>query len=189
MLLDKYFLRRSYAQGLEPFESIMDLPREEALRMEDAYMGKVSDRDNDPEKRIETYYNHRLDVEDWLRDEAIKQGIALLQKHPLYFRLMASAFNRHGPEYQPQHISIPVSNINLAACTFTIGDSFSNYRYVETNGKDRYGMPVHDYMGQVLTANKAEILAKQVASGLWEDDFYIEAQLWDRPKSKPDPRG
>ena len=173
-----YYLAHRHHPDLAPLRSIMDMPREEALLIVTAFAGKSVEAGDEDAVRIAKYYDRRLTVESWLRDAAMAQGVVMRARHPLYFKLANTAMinNTAG------HLALPVEDVDLSCCSFTIGDSFCNHRYVESRGADFYTITPHDFMGQVMPLRDTALaLAGLEALGSRRDD-YIEVQMWDRLK-------
>lgn len=152
----------------------MDLPKAEAERMTATFTTKASSRGD--------YYNHRKDVENWLRTQARNAGVIIVNQHPIYFRL-----TKHAEELPPEsglkNISLPVGDVDLSLCSFTLDDSFCNYEFVDTAGRDSYGVN-HHLLGQVFNAQQLEEIIRQhnLIDYLENNEHsYLEVQMWSRP--------
>lgn len=169
-----YFLTHCYPSGLRPLASVMDMPREEADALTAKLMGRATDRDS--------YYDHRKLVEDWLRAEARRIGVRIENDHPLYFDLTAQPHNEIDEESGAHFISLPVAEIDLSLCSFTIGDSFCNYEYVITEGRDCNDMPPNNFLGRVLGPRDASSILEgyRIYAHESEKHAQVEVQMWAR---------
>lgn len=156
------------------FKSIMDLPKDKADSLAAAHR-KSTARDS--------YYDHRREVEDWLRAEARQASVIIDNEHPLYFRLTPLP-EEAAPDSGAVNVSLPVGEINLSRCSFTVADSFCNHEYVRTNGKDAFGEK-HSLLGKVFNARQLEEAMRQtnLLDYIKQNGHsYIEAQMWMRPR-------
>lgn len=172
----RYFLTRTSPVGLDMFKSIMDLPKEEAERITAEFTCKSSCRGS--------YYDHRKEVESWLRDNAGKAGVSIENQNPLYFMLKTEAINGLQDNGERIDVSLPASAVDLSHCSFTVEDSFCNHEHVRTGGKDAYGAK-HPLLGQVFNAAQMEEAIHQHNLMDFLDknpDTYIEVQMWARPR-------
>lgn len=109
--------RRVPADSIDPFTSIMDLPREEAAAIAHKRGTRIANAD---------YVDIRKQVEAWLRSYAVEKGEPIAD-NPLYFKLVSEQ-GTYPPAEGSVAIRIPADSIPTERLTFTIEDSFFNYQ-------------------------------------------------------------
>lgn len=174
-LLTNYFLTQTAPIALDFYKSIMDLPKDEAEKLTAEFTTKSSSRGS--------YYDHRQDVEAWLRTQAQLAGVVIENRHPLYFRL-TTHIEICPPESGWKSISLPAAGTDLSRCSFTLEDSFCNHEYVRTKGGDAFGVRPHPLLGKVFNSAQIEdaIHQHKLPDYLQRNDgSYIEVQMWARP--------
>jgi len=167
-----YFLNRVSPVGVDMFKSMMDLPKDEAERLNEQFGHKTSQRGN--------YYDHRVEVETWLRERAQAAGVATENENPLYFTLTPQAEDT--PPEGATAVSLRAESIDLSQCSFTLEDSFHNHQFL--NGEADPASPSHPLLGQVFNAQQMEEVIRQhrLLDYLKENKkSYIEVQMWARP--------
>jgi hypothetical protein len=174
--LKGYYLTRVY-KGDDPFMTIMDLFREDAIAMcrkKTPYRRANMRKDDDP---IAAYYDERLATENWLRENARTAGVDIKAQHPIYFAL---ATKPEPADSGRNAVSIPAEEVDLSNCSFTFDDSFINYACVE---KRAYDSEEHPLRGVVLNAEQAAAAVKKFGLlGTYDKGSrYVEVQMWSRP--------
>jgi len=177
--LSSYFFTRSFHKALNPLASIMDLTPEEANDITSKFTQNLSDQGD--------YFSHRQKVERWLHEQAIKIGTRIDNHHPLYFFLTREMVSDQHDNPDMRYMSVKASEIDLATCTFTIGDSFCHHKHIETNGKESYGMPYNPYFGQVIGSKNQDAIINGLDILTQQGSGYVEVQVWGRPQITPHP--
>lgn len=111
--------------GPTPWQSIMDLPEEEALRI-NATLKFPKSHGIDPVTGQETYYKLRQSVEAWSRKQHLAHGGAIDCPNPVYATLVET----HVPSVQDHPMSrlcFPAECVDPRFISITIGDSFPNF--------------------------------------------------------------
>ncbi len=171
------FLTRYYQKGEYPFMSLNDLPYEEANRVKLAYckkngIGLFYAQDD--------YLLHRKEIEKWLYNELARLGGKPVDKVPVYMTLGESPEGefdiRADLQKNAEEIRIPVSEIDLAAVSFTYPDSMYEIT-LDTDGNITSGGRTNT--PRVYTyGDLSEVIRKY---RVFEDyKFNIEAQVWNR---------
>ena len=167
-----YFLAHSYPAGLKPFASVMDLPPADANRLVAEFTQKSSGSGN--------YYEHRHAVETWLRGEAEKADVRITNPHPIYFWLTPAPVNISDAANAVRTVSLPLSVVDLSACSFTIGDSFCHHQFKVTGGEHSFGLPQNPFMGRVLSIGDAAAILGGHRHLADNPHSYVEVQFWNR---------
>ncbi len=181
--LKGYYLTRVYTQDGNPFQTVMDLVREEAAALCKRVTPnrRVGGAVEEADQQI-AYIDARVGVEDWARESAKAVGVEIKKEHPIYFTLTAE------PETSApgrKVISIPAENIDLSCCSFTYGDSFNNSPKASPAappGKPTTAIP-DSLHGTVFNAvQMKKVVEKYGVPGIYEKgQNYIEVQMWARP--------
>jgi hypothetical protein len=171
------FLTRYYQKREYPFMSLNDLPYEEANRVKRAYCKKngigLFYAEDD-------YLLHRKKIERWLYNELVRLGGKPVNEIPVYMTLGESPKGeydiRADLQKNAEEIRIPVSEIDLAAVSFTYPDSMYEIT-LDTEGNiiggGRTNTPRVYMYGDL-----AGVIRKY---RVFDDYKYnIEAQVWNR---------
>jgi hypothetical protein len=185
--MDDYLLH-IYRKGSEPFQTLSDLPEENALQMmEHLYMeGAVFwERFKEPQN----YLSFRKKVELTMRTAFKNQGGKPINEHPIYLVLgrpkWMDTVSDEKTLQTTQTIRIPLSLIKQDIVSFTYPDSMVSALMAAEQNPEYYEP---EYHGKVFTLNEImEIIKEKGLPGDgWETRMpkhyahYIEAQIWDR---------
>lgn len=182
------FLLHIYKKGGRPFQSLSDLPVEEALSiMRELYNGESIfwERFQDPA----WYLQARRQLEQYLRAAFIEKGGRPKDLHPIYLVLGRPRWLDIVVDpvtlATTEEIRVPLSILDPAEVSFTYPDSMvSALMAVQKN--PAYYEP--DYHGKVFTLDEmTHIIAEKGLPGEgWQTQMpvhfahYIEAQVWNR---------
>lgn len=181
------YLTHAYKIGTEPFQNIMNLYENEALKiMKEQYVeGSLFwDRFSDPE----AYWTARKDVENWLYTDFITKDGAPEQTCPVYMVVGSPKWVERNIDIQTKRmtreIRIPLSLFGEYDISFTYPDSMVSWHLSKVQDSVQY-QP--EYHGVVFTLS--EMLAIISRMGLPDEGWgtnvpdqyahYIEAQVWN----------
>jgi hypothetical protein len=151
---------------LAPFESIMDMPYEEATMLFVATGRRF----------VGNYIDERRRVDAWLKKESENIGLQPETDHPLYFQLYPQPITE-GKEGRLT-INFPAEKIPPEKMTFTLYDSFDNF--AELNNPSP---PPKEFVPKVLSANEVQLLLSKGFPETFSGNnlnHYIECQVWTR---------
>ena len=171
------FLTRYYQKGEYPFMSLNDLPFEEANRIKSAYcrkngIGRFYAQDD--------YLLHRREIEGWIYNQLIRLGGKPARKVPVYMMLGETPEGefdiREELQQNAEELRIPLSEIDLAAVSFTYPDSM--YELVV----DDDGILISAGRTNTPHVYRYDDLPRVVRKYRICEDYRIniEAQVWDR---------
>ncbi len=177
------FLTHYYKKGDQPFRSISELSKIEALRHISQYDPEealVYRRFHNPEK----YLEERNATEIWLYEEFKNKGGRPEKLFPYYLVLGESDYIFKGYNENCNIISIPIEQIDESKISFTYPDSMVSYWLKDQKSSEKYFQS--KYHGVVFTLDEIFDLLREVEhfERVWEDeetrafDFFVEAQLW-----------
>ena len=182
------FLLHIYKKGGRPFQSLSDLPEEQALSIMRELYNQESvfwERFQDPE----WYWRARTQLEQYLRAEFIAKGGRPKDEHPVYLVLGRPKWLDIVADpvtlATTDELRVPLSILDPHEVSFTYPDSMvSALMAVEKNPE--YYEP--DYHGKVFTLDEMmRIIAEKGLPGEgWQTKMpvrlahYIEAQVWNR---------
>lgn len=186
--LDGFYIVRGYNEG-QDFSSIMDLPKDEAVRvMEEraGFRGRGPAR-TDGTRDQEAYYADRKASDDWLRAQRSETDARL---NPVFFSLTDDPqhfidMNDKNPNGYDKVMVIPVSKLDMTQWSFTFDDSMGNY--FSRGGNDRnpdtenFLTDSHPLHGTVMDARSAAQAITQYGTRLNDGsgrEREIEAQFW-----------
>ena len=168
------FLTRYYAKGENPFMSLNDYQFEKANEIKKEHCK----RNNISEFYAEDdYLLHRREIEYWIYNKLIEKGGNPTINVPVYMTLGESPRGEYDIRADIQknaaEIRIPVSEIDLSAVTFTFPDSM--YRFVLNDDGNIIGGERTNNPDVYLYHELMQVINRYIT-----DDYYIEAQVWNR---------
>jgi hypothetical protein len=173
--LKGWYLTRVYQEGAAPFEVVTDKPRGEAVGLCSKFAGhrQVAGHPDDQE----AYMDGRIETENWLRDSAKAAGVDIRKQNPVYFTLQQYPHRDEDLKPGKRAVSIPATQADLSACSFTYGDSVGNRTSTSSEGPG----PLD---GVVMNAQQ---IARLLETTKVEGDYikggrYIEVQMWAVPR-------
>ncbi len=176
--LKGYYLVRSYASDSGAYESVCELPLEEAIAK---CAEQEPNRGLDDERNPAEYMHHRLETEDWLRSKAEESAVRIDRHHPVYFAFTndLKTVKDRMMEMRPDNtvIDIPAEKLDLSNWSFTMDDHFFA-DHVGGDGSNLEDFEQHPLHGRVMSAT--DLVDAIAAHGYPQDEtkHNIEAQMW-----------
>ncbi len=183
--LDDYYLVRSYRKGTDPFASIMDLPKDEAIALmerNDGYRG-TGEADANGKRDQAKYHADRSATDGWLRENTL----AITDRdNPLYFSLTKDPkfFESMMPKSADHDLLVvPLKNLDMSRWSFTYDDSMGNY-FIQKGEPEKTGNFIsdkHPLHGNIMDAATVGDAVRHYGTNLPDGSpREIEAQYWGK---------
>ncbi len=133
------------------------------------------------------YLPERHRIEHEMRTRFAEKGGAVARRHPHYFVLGEFSLWESDGSCK---VELPFADLDLASTSFTLTDSFFNYRRRSLHGEP---IPPRRYHDELFRADELPALLEEfdLPTEHWSDDpgrkfeVYVEAQLWsDEPVAR-----
>ncbi|NLO09556.1 MAG: hypothetical protein GX129_06755 [Clostridiales bacterium] len=157
-----------------PFESISDMPIDEAKRV----LNEIKNEKPNVQcaKRQDTYIEDRLYYESIIRELFIKKGGRVERQSPHYMVVEHSPWLSTWYE-NSTYIKIPIEEFDIATLSFTYGDSHPTFSPRVNDGKEyRKKLYVYDEILEII--NKYGLPQGWNDDGKFGPERYVEVHIW-----------
>ncbi len=174
-------LTHYYRPFSRPFLSLSDLPEPELSRVLD----QIAEHEPLPYRLTQPdYLPLRRRIEARMRTRFVEKGGRPDRQHPRYFVL--GEFSRWESD-QSCKVQIPLRSVPACSVSFTLTDSFFNYRRANLRGVAIRKRPYHEEL-YTLSELASQLEIYDLPTEEWRSnrdrrfEVYVEAQLWsDEP--------
>lgn len=173
------FLTRYYTPGDDPFQSLNELPLEQASVIKLRHCARNGIGGFYAE---EDYLPQRREIEAWMHREWLRKGGRPVSSVPVYMVLGESPEGEYDIRLDIQkeahEVRIPLADLDLATVSFTFPDSMYELQY------DAQGNLLDGVRTNTPRVYAFEELPELIARRRVYDPYrhYIEAQVWDLPR-------